>query len=112
MENFFKLGKIVGCRSQQTKNRTTGELNEFGILTILFETKTSLNDVIMKTTDITVDTNKISFYRANVGRWIAIPYIAGNSKDGKFFSMQDTQLNTVFFDGDPFDTKNKDKKSA
>jgi hypothetical protein len=103
MITFF-VGQLEEVRPQNRKNKETGVVTTSLEATVTFETKDKDGYLVKATEQIQMEMNDFQALTAAKGKFIVIPYLTINTKNGTYTFPSDT-LGYQVFDKNPLEIK-------
>lgn len=109
MRNYFAIGQIKGAKAVSRTDKTTGVQTHTTEVIVQLEDYDKNGDLILDTDNISFPISELPKFKENLQKFIAVPYIFLNTKNGSYM-FPDDGMQYHIYDYNPLVPPTKQEK--
>lgn len=109
MRNYFAIGQIKGAKAVSRTDKTTGVQTHSTEVIVQLEDYDKNGDLILDTDNISFPISELPKFKENLQKFIAVPYIFLNTKNGSYM-FPDDGMQYQIYDFNPLVPPTKQEK--
>lgn len=110
MRNYQLIGQVKGAKVVTRKDKQTQQVIGNCEVIVQYEDYDKNGELVLDTDTIQFDVNELDNFKANINKFIVVPYIFLVTKGGTYM-FPDDNMNYHFYDTNPLIVKESKKAS-